>query len=487
MANPLLTQFQAAGVETESTIGTAETIVAADCFRALEPTITINDNPQERTGVTSSLGRLNPTVGGKSCDVSFGWEVKNSGTAGSVWNPVSDILKACGFTASNIASFSDTFTITADPAGNASTTFKTWMGAAVGSTAKSKTAAGVRYNLTVPFNPGEKVNAQCDGQGVFAADADDTVLAASGEPTQKPVALKGICQRLLEYHADNNETIDGVVEGLRDGAASNIKLARSFTQGTTAQKVGMIRLPLALVGSPQNETNGVWITIEGDSAGDPDGTPITNGTSAYVATTSISSTQTWVNFTFTKGSEPTLSASTDYWIVFQGDYDTDASNHVSIDTESVGAGAQDSAYYDAAWAALALKNLSMQILVATDPNLKFGPSEFNMNNVIELREDPCASQGWESGGIVDRHIQVSLTPEEMLDANWDLGDLFDDADELYWECVVGTTSGNIVEFRVMHGQIMADETDYGSPKARRNLTLGLDESVTNASCEIVFK
>ena len=71
----------------------------------------------------------------------------------------------------------------------------------------------------------------------------------------------------------------------------------------------------------------MWVTIETDNAGEPSGTPVTNGTSDQVKASLIGNTADWHKFVFP--GDISLSSSTKYWIVLHGDYAQDDAHHIA--------------------------------------------------------------------------------------------------------------------------------------------------------------
>lgn len=108
-----------------------------------------------------------------------------------------------------------------------------------------------------------------------------------------------------------NPTIDGDF-ALRFGAANGVKLAQTFTPAVTGP-VGRVSLRLKKTGSP---TGNIWVTIESTSSGDPTGSVISQ--SANVDVSTLTGSYATYNFDFTGGTS--ITASTVYAIVLQGDY-----------------------------------------------------------------------------------------------------------------------------------------------------------------------
>jgi hypothetical protein len=87
------------------------------------------------------------------------------------------------------------------------------------------------------------------------------------------------------------------------------KLAQSF-QISTASVVSTVDVYLKKYGSP---TGNLTVEIQTDNAGEPSGTAVTNGTSATVSASTL--TTSFAATTFTFSGNPSLSASTTYWLV----------------------------------------------------------------------------------------------------------------------------------------------------------------------------
>lgn len=71
----------------------------------------------------------------------------------------------------------------------------------------------------------------------------------------------------------------------------------------------------------------MWVTIETDNAGEPSGTPVTNGTSYQRKASTIGNTADWRKFIFP--GTVSLGATTKYWIVLHGDYAASNSHYVA--------------------------------------------------------------------------------------------------------------------------------------------------------------
>ncbi len=100
------------------------------------------------------------------------------------------------------------------------------------------------------------------------------------------------------------------------------KLAQGF-QLSTASAISKVRLWLKKVGSP---TGNLTVKIQTNSGGSPSGTTVTNGTSATVAASSLSTSYGYIDFAFS--TPPSLSASTQYHLVLETADSASNSNYV---------------------------------------------------------------------------------------------------------------------------------------------------------------
>jgi len=102
---------------------------------------------------------------------------------------------------------------------------------------------------------------------------------------------------------------DNEFEITTSAVTTNDKLAQSF-EISTASTVSEIDLYLKKVGSP---TGNLTVEIQTDSAGEPSGTAVTNGTSNTVSASTLTTSFTDITFSF--ASNPSLASGTTYWLV----------------------------------------------------------------------------------------------------------------------------------------------------------------------------
>ncbi len=129
--------------------------------------------------------------------------------------------------------------------------------------------------------------------------SDKAAYMGNGKDMIKYYAVAG-----YSLFADTNQILD----------ETNTELAESFISlHGKSRNCASISIPLIRVGAIPSSTK-VTIEIQGDSSGEPDGTPITNGTSNQIDGDKLPLNWTWTSFTF-GATLPILAADTTYWIV----------------------------------------------------------------------------------------------------------------------------------------------------------------------------
>ncbi len=447
----LLTKIGAFAFETESVQGTAETIVAADVILAEEPSIEISHGVQERAVIRDVPDAKASIPGPRTAVIAAVVEMVGTATQGTLSGPaavLSDFILACGFDLTNISGHSNTYNLDADLASPNAGTAKVFRDG------KQKTALGCMFNPTFSLVPGEIPKMTLDGMGVYSSDGDEATLAAPTEVIQ-PVVLKDATFILGRHIADVlAEEDDGAVEELRAAAASKVRFGVKIDGSATARDLARVQIKLVKDGTPIGETDGIWVTIEGDNAGAPDDSPITNGTSVKYATTLIPTTEVWWDFDFT-GTLPTIPGdSNDYWIVVQGDFTPDTpNNNIELSTDVVGAGDQRTQVFDAAWGALALKNITMRAITSTSHC--FITASITPNNEIALKKDPNAAEANQLARITGRRVANTLDVEEIPDATWDFFNDLTAITDLYFAATFGAL-GNQWKWEQTHAKMVND-------------------------------
>lgn len=148
---------------------------------------------------------------------------------------------------------------------------------------------------------------------------------------------------------------------LRAGAADNVMLACNFTPAVTGSADITVRLRLRRRGAP---TGNVQVLIDGNSAGDPDETPIANGTATAIDVTAITADDNGQELEFTFASSPTLTASTVLHCRLIGTFTASATVNVELAVEDVASGG-NLEIKDSAWADDTTKNVIGRILTSS--------------------------------------------------------------------------------------------------------------------------
>lgn len=136
---------------------------------------------------------------------------------------------------------------------------------------------------------------------------------------------------------------------LRNGAADNVKVAHSFTTGALeTPSIYQVTFRLRQEGTLA-AGDYIWVSIQGDATGDPDGTAIATSYKIDATAISTASGGELVTFTFRESSVQALTAATAYHIVLEGDYTASSSNQIQIHVDTLASGGTLE-LYDAAWA-----------------------------------------------------------------------------------------------------------------------------------------
>ncbi len=128
-----------------------------------------------------------------------------------------------------------------------------------------------------------------------------------------------LTSRLLLFFSDDSSLIagyaasnqDGDADLLNSGGTQNDLLAQSF-QSSRAITVSRVRCYLKKVALPPGY---LTVKIYDDSAGDPNALIANGEASTRIDDNDITGSYAWYDFDFDFGTEPSLSASTTYWVV----------------------------------------------------------------------------------------------------------------------------------------------------------------------------
>ena len=435
------------GFKIETTPGTVEVITGAECKLLFEDlAFTVEPVSVEQPVVKPKMGVIKQRPGGRSCTISFKVGLKGSGTPG-VAPAIGDLLKACSM----------------------AETVRTGIGVWYKPTTLS---VATQPTLTLYFNndgyycqatgcagtvkftgAGNEIHyAEFEFRGVFAGDGTAAMLVPSLETTHPDVLLESWLT-ILEYHTSSTriQTVAGSYD-LRSGAAAHVQLAAVIdnTAGGALQ-VGRVRAYLKRTGTPSGYTNGIRASIQGDTAGVPDG--VTIASSAWLDPLYLrDDAYDWVDFIFTPG--VALSAATKYHVVLEGDY-TFGANIIDWANYSVAA-TTSSTYNGTIWAAVgASVDFIVDIGVADGATcLNLAGAELDIANVTNLRQNvSCAPEGWDRAFISNRAPTLALEPELEPTTSRDFLAYQHDGRDLFVGYQVGATRGNIVELAMDYAQL----------------------------------
>ena len=154
---------------------------------------------------------------------------------------------------------------------------------------------------------------------------------------------------------------DGVDDGdenMGAVAATVLQAATSFTT-VGACSIHGIALWMHRVGTPAyaaGDIPNVQVEIFTDGGAGVPGATVLAGNVAMLPTASIAIGTAPTKYIVTLPVPLDLAAATKYFVVVTANYDVDAANYVALHWNTVGAGAQRSAVFGAAWAVLGVKN-----------------------------------------------------------------------------------------------------------------------------------
>ncbi len=157
--------------------------------------------------------------------------------------------------------------------------------------------------------------------------------------------LNTLLHKAKKWSVDQSQTSSASSQPLRKVTSPVTKVGQKFTPATTGYR-DFVEVSFQRNASPSAAQN-VWVTIEADSGGSPSGTPL--ATSDYIAPGWLASAvEEKVRFVFR--TPVSLTASTAYWIVIQGDYTSSDTNY--IDVRYNASGSNTKTYNGSAWSTL---------------------------------------------------------------------------------------------------------------------------------------
>jgi hypothetical protein len=325
--------------------------------------------------------------------------------------------------------------------------------------------------------------------GTFEAEGDASDPAGIVYSIMQPPVLVNADFVLLPYHVQgiNPPSAYAAEEILNDGAASNVKLAIQITTvGATELKVA--RLRLRQLGTPAYApgAHGLQLHIETNAAGDPSGVTV-GAPSRYVDTATFPLTNVaggeWVDFYF--NAPVSLSAATIYHLVLTTDYTASLINAVAWQAATVLLAAQRSKFFDAAWAAVSLKNFVFQALAAKESELLIGGLSWDLGNGVSLRPNVNDSQGFQGGWIGSRLAVGKAEPEEELAANRDFLAELDDQTELCMLHRLGEDPGNRIYIQMPFTQTVGANS-WGNREGIMTRPLDLQFNQSNGGDDIII-
>ena len=214
------------------------------------------------------------------------------------------------------------------------------------------------------------------------------------------------------YSIAQSQTTTDANDSLRQ-ASANTRLAQGFQLSTA----GAVIAAEMTFGKTGTAIGSVWVTIEADSGGDPDGTPLQTSDSLAVPDITDSATA-YTRFTFPAPVQ--LSASTQYHLVMHGSYAIDGSNYVVWRGNSAGAYASGSSkdYSGAAWSAATNSTDFMFRLYVTSDSL-------NRPRLIR-RSEPTPSQPFTPSGSGTHAVVTQPTVPSEQETHWEVEASADD-------------------------------------------------------------
>lgn len=186
-----------------------------------------------------------------------------------------------------------------------------------------------------------------------------------------------LLHRAKDYLLD--EDTSGLTENtsyaLRD-ATARTKQAQGFKL-TVAGPVEFVDVKLLKTGTP---TGNYWFTIESNSGGVPNNTPL--ATSDYYDVSRLTTTAQWVRIPFR--TPASLSAATQYHLVLQGDFTVSGTNYLSWRGASAGgyANGNQATYDGATWTQVAGVDLMMKVYTTENDTAVTLPSGYTQKALL---------------------------------------------------------------------------------------------------------
>jgi len=165
----------------ETTYGVdASPTAAANAILCEEPEIEVLGKKLERNNTRSYLGALTPLNIGEGIKISFGTELKGSGTAGTA-PEIGPLLRACGLTETVVASTSVTYDPHSDVLNGESVTLYFYRDAIL------HKVLGARGNVSLEAKAGEFAKLKFELTGLYAGPVDTTLPTGTFNAVLPPV------------------------------------------------------------------------------------------------------------------------------------------------------------------------------------------------------------------------------------------------------------------------------------------------------------
>lgn len=255
-------------------------------------------------------------------------------------------------------------TSTADNSNHPNLGTNTAGGYSSGSVKKNNTTDGwaaiatidLTFKTTTTYN--SKV-LRLDSSGGLPAISGSSLTGVSATKTGNSTFIAGeslTAGNVVVLKSDLEQGFADAVTNMGD-VSGNTQVSVSVTPQSTVTLTN-VKMFISKNNSP---VDNLTIEVQGNSAGSPDNTAITNGTSNTVASSSMAGwTGSWPNFastaTFTFGTPPSLTGGTTYWFVLKRSGGNDGTNYLVLNANSVGSGTigknVSKKYNGSAWSSL---------------------------------------------------------------------------------------------------------------------------------------
>lgn len=189
MPTPILQRACQVAIETEGTVGTAETLAAADVHhRVKDVSVTIAAETYSQDMLSADLSHLQDLIGNIPMEITYTTLLAGSGTADTATG-FSEVLIHAGFDETVNSGTSVSYALET-PASTATATVGVWFGASTGSSGRLLVAKGCRVrSISIDVTPGQPLAATVTWQGAYSSSADASAFTSvTYDATVPPVA-----------------------------------------------------------------------------------------------------------------------------------------------------------------------------------------------------------------------------------------------------------------------------------------------------------